>query len=255
MAFDPQEPTAFQLVATPVVEERSCLVFVPQKKLLNSTSIARGTTLATFCGANQLANIGEGITHGYGDYTLTEPADAPSGYLGFYFCKPKTAEQAGTAIRSYYDVEPSYYWPPVLQQIDTLQKPDGTYSLKPTFKESYDGPTRILVQEFFSPDPFTISAPTVMRPLSFDGVLRANLLPYDLNIGSLQLPRCLRGNYTISVALDPPVTIGSITWLNAVMSIPATNFTDWPASLVIDDRQRQVSGGWLRRTVTAYPPT
>lgn len=252
MALDPQEVCTFTTVPTPVVGERACLLQVPEKKFLAATSITRGTTLAAFM---PTVNKGDALTRGFGSYTLTEPADAPPGYLGFMFCKPKTDEEKATAIRSFYDVEPSYYWPPVLTQLEVLQKPDGTYSFEPTFKESYDGPTRILIEEFFSPDPFTITAPSAMRPLSFDGRLKANLLPYDLNVGRLQLPRCLRTQQMISVALDPTITIGAITWLNAVMVIPATNYTDWPASLVIDDRQRLVSGGYLRRKVTAYAPS
>jgi hypothetical protein len=44
------------------------------------------------------------------------------------------------------------------------------------------------------------------------------------------------------------------TYTQAYMEIPATNVTDWPATLVISDQQRQDTGLWVRRKVTAYKP-
>jgi hypothetical protein len=76
---------------------------------------------------------------------------------------------------------------------------------------------------------------------------------YDDIRGELHLPRCLRAaqSYTL---LIPPYTVGATTFTQCSISIPATDPTAWPSTLVIDDDQEQVAGGWLRKRVTATKP-
>jgi len=252
MGLNSQEPCAFKVVPTPVVTERAGVLYVPEKYFKESTVVTRGTTLAAFLPGVDKADA---LNRGYGAYTLTEPTEAPDGYLGFYFNKPKTSEQKATAIRNpVYEREPSSYWPPVVNSIVALEKSDGTWTFELSMKESYDGPVWTKTEEFFSPDEFDITQPTGMRPLSFDGRLRVGGLPYDSDYGRLQLPRCLRSAASFVVTI-PSFTIGAINYTSASMYVEATpNYTDWPATLITYDKQRQVSGGWLRRTVTEYKP-
>ena len=82
---------------------------------------------------------------------------------------------------------------------------------------------------------------------------------YWYSVGNLNLEACLHTAINIGVVLDPPVvvTIGYNTTINynfAYLNDGATNFIDWPDELVIDDRQREVIGGFVRRRVTALSP-
>lgn len=187
------------------------------------------------------------------DYVLSHTAKGGPQLRNFYFTKAKTAEQAATAISSNYDVDPSSYWPPVLLRIEQYARPDGTWTLKPIYKEAYSGPMHVLIEEFFSPTPHAISLPTSMRPQGVDDVVRPNA-PFDFSIGRLVLKECLHGPINLALPLDPPIVDGAVTYLNGVLYVPATNLTDWPATIVLDDRQRQVLGGWLRRRVTGIKP-
>lgn len=251
MALDQQEGTHYELLDTPNVAERAVLLWVSQRNLDASSVTTEGTTLANFLDG---VNKGSAILDGYGSYILTKHGGTKSGFVGFIFGKPKTAEQAATAIRTSYDVESSYYWPPVLLRIEQYAKTDGTYTLKPIYKEAFSGPTRMMIEEFLSPTPHTIAVPQTMQPQSFDDVVRVQA-PFDYSIGRLVLKECLHGAINLSLPLDPPVVDGALTYLNAFLYVPATNMTDWPATLVVEDKQREVAGGWLRRKVTAIKPS
>jgi hypothetical protein len=78
------------------------------------------------------------------------------------------------------------------------------------------------------------------------------------SVGNLNLDPCLHYAINIGVVLDPPivVTVGSITFNYnfAYLNDVATNYTDWPNEIVIDDRQREILGGFVRRRVTALSP-
>lgn len=186
-------------------------------------------------------------------YRLVHAAKAGELKRNFYFVENIGAGAIGTAIKSSYEVRSSSYWPAVLLRIEQYAKADGTYTLKPIYKEAYSGPVRVLVEEFFSPTPHTIAVPEIMRPQSFDDVVRVNA-PFDFSLGRLVLKECLHGAINLSLTLDPPVVDGAVTYLNASLYVPATNLTDWPATLVISDQQREVLGGWLRRKETEIKP-
>jgi hypothetical protein len=77
---------------------------------------------------------------------------------------------------------------------------------------------------------------------------------YWLSVGTFNLEPCLHDAISITVPLDPPLTIGVSNYSTASLTDTATNYIDWPDTLVIDDRQREVLGGWMRRRVTALRP-
>lgn len=188
-------------------------------------------------------------------YQLTHAEKAGVLRRRFYFTKTRSAEEIATTIKSSYEVDPSFYWPPVLTGINVYPRDDGTYTFKPIYKEAYQGPTRLLIEEFFSPVPFTIPTYEAMMPQGADEVVQVVGSIKDWSIGRLVLKSCLHGVISFVLPLDPPVSEGILTYVQGSLFIAATNMTDWPATLVLDDRPREVLGGWLRRKVTAIRPS
>lgn len=187
-------------------------------------------------------------------YQLTNTEKAGVLRRRFYFTKTRSSEEIGTAIKTSYEVDPGFYWPPVLTSINVYPRDDGTYTFKPIYKEAYQGPTRLLIEEFLSPVTFSIPTYQAMMPQGADAVVQVVGSSKDWIIGRIVLKACLHGALSYVLPLDPPVTEGIITYVQGALFIPATTMTDWPATLVIDDRQREVPGGWLRRKVTAIRP-
>jgi hypothetical protein len=206
------------------------------------------------------------ITHGCNvispldEYVLVHAEKAGELQRRFYFAPDLPRETAQTPFRTYYETEPSMYWPKVLLSLKAYRRSENdAYIVRPRYKEAYQGPTRVKIEEFFSPTPFEIPLyePMVERGLNeeigfeyYDGVDG----PYWLSVGSLNLDSCLHPAISITVPLNPAIEIGIVTYTTASLSDTATNYEDWPDELVIDDRPRQVLGGWVRRRVTALRP-
>jgi len=176
----------------------------------------------------------------------------------FVFAPNLSREDAHTAFRSYYDTEPSMFWPPVLLTIKGYKRLDESYVARPRYKNAYQGPTRVRIEEFFSPVEFNLP---LYEPMIEQGVddevgysFASGGTTYYVSLGPLNLIPCLHAAISIAIPLDPTVTIGMVTIAFATLSVNATNYTDWPDELVIDDRQRQVLGGFVRRRVTALRP-
>lgn len=111
-------------------------------------------------------------------------------------------------------------------------------------KEEYSGPSPAVVQEYWSNVPFTgLDTPVRMAPKSislqtplFSVSIRPSLHPaFDIiaNIGNT----------------DPVYASNTLT-----QPVVATNFPDWPSSLLVSDAQRPFRGGYLRTRVTVSPP-
>ncbi len=193
-------------------------------------------------------------------YRLIQANKAGYQLRSFYFAPNLSRESAQTPYRSYYETEPSMYWPKVLLSLKAYRRSEtNAYIVRPRYKEAYQGPTRVLIEEFYSPTPFEIPLyePMVDRGLNeeigfeyYDGLDG----PYWLSVGSLNLDSCLHTAISITVPLNPVIEIGIVTYTTASLWDTATNYTDWPDTLVIDDRQREVLGGWVRRRVTALRP-
>lgn len=197
-------------------------------------------------------------------YRLIHSAKAGFQMRQFVFAPTLTREAAQTPYRSYYETEPSMYWPKVLLSYQRYKRVENdTYIIRPRYKDAYQGPTRVLIEEFYSPSPFEIPLyePMQERGLNEEiGLSFSYPIPpgdgtvYWLSVGTFNLDSCLHGVISITVPLDPAIEIGIITYTTASLSDDATNYTDWPDTLVIDDRQREVLGGWARRRVTALRP-
>ena len=197
-------------------------------------------------------------------YLLVNTSKVGPAQRQFIFVPPLTDEQVQEPYRTYFDLEPSMFWPRVLLSIQTSKRLfDSVFVSRPRYKEAYQGPTRVRIEEFYSPTPFEIPIyePMIDRGLNDEiGVqVASGFQSFWYSVGNLNLEACLHPAIYISVVLDPPVvvTIGYNTTINydfAYLNDGATNFIDWPDELVIDDRQREVTGGFVRRRVTALSP-
>lgn len=258
----------YSLIPAPDVARRVVQLFVPQQFFKASVAVTEGVTLTAFLSSLSAMDKTNVLNDGYGSYLLTQSdlsdTGGKDGMLSFYFAPPLTELEIATPYNTYYEVEPSMYWPKVLLSIRASKRLfDQTYVARPRYKEAYQGPTRVRVEEFYSPRTFEIPVyePMIDRGLNDEiGVYVANgFNSYWYSVGNLNLDQCLHPAINISVVLDPPVvvTIGYNTTINysfAYLNDTATNYTDWPDEVVIDDRQREVAGGYVRRRVTALSP-
>jgi len=249
--MNPQEPNVLSITDTPKPGEYGIVVRVPDHLMGTFTMPTIGST--TYANSAlpgkvrpQHATIGAMVfmfNKGGGD-----------GYHSFYFITPRTGGDESVAFKSYTKLVPSMYWPPVLSTLDFGMNREGNYRLTPIWsRDAYNGTTLVTVEEFYSHTPHTITNPT-FRPESFDGLLSVvGGGAYDDIRGELHLPRCLRNALTLTVLITP-YTVSGVTFTQASITIPATTPTAWPSTLVIDDDQEQVAGGWLRKRVTATKP-
>jgi len=251
MAREQQELCSFTTERTPNPAERVGVLFIPEKYFKDTTSVVIGTALNAF-----LPGVvkDDANSRGYGSYILTDTVDAEAGLLGFIFAKPKTEEQKATAFRTTYDIDPSVYWPPVLRGLTWTPilryKSAGggatyveRYNWDIDMRDAYDGPTKVVITEYLSPTEFIIPVPEILRPEGFN---------FDYVLGNLEMPRCLHGAFNFSFSTGTtnylyPYTISE-------KSVLATNYTEWPTTLVISDTQRRVNGVHHRTTVTATRP-
>lgn len=254
--MDTGEPNVFQTQATPKAGEVGFVVRVMDSEVGKFTMPTPRVTTYAACELPNKTRLHDSDFSAH-VFAFNEPG--PGNYHSFYFLPPRTSEEALVAIESYTEVDPSNYWPPVLTALPYYRRQDGSYTFKPTFKGPYSGPTQTLVEEFFSHTPHAITLATQMRPEPFDGLLQivgsgaGSGLFYDYFMGSIELRSCLRANFEFTLTI-PTFTISGVTYTQAYMLVPATNVTDWPDTVVIDDRQRKVAGGYLRRRVTASKP-
>jgi hypothetical protein len=201
----------------------------------------------------------------FGSYLFIKDEEGPSGYHEFIFAPPLTNEQVQTPYRTYFDTEPSMFWPKVLLSLNVFNRllEGGAYVARPRYKEAYQGPTRVRIEEFYSPSPFVIPVYEPMIDRGLNDEIGTNVSSgfntAFYSVGTLNLDSCLHAAIRITVVLNPPVivNIGSnntITYSFAYLNDAATNYIDWPNEIVIDDRQREILGGFVRRRVTALSP-
>jgi hypothetical protein len=254
--MDSGEPNVFQTTATPKTGELGFVVRVMDSVMGTFTMPTPGSTTYAACKLPNKTRMHEANFKSC-VFAFNEPG--PGNYHSFYFLPPRTSEEALVTIESYYEIDPSTYWPPVLTALQPYLLENLHYTFKPTFKGPYSGAARVLVEEFFSHTPHTITLSTQMRPETFEGVLQitgaatAGGIPYYYNMGELELKSCLRGSYSF-VLPSPTFTVGIVTYSDCTMVVPATNVSSWPDTVVTQDGQRKVAGGYVRRRVTASKP-
>lgn len=224
-------------------------ITVPERDLDYSSALPALATLWSAC-PKWLKEV-ERVPLSLQSYTLTWHQSAGDARI-FFFSPPDTEGQQSTAFKSETNVEQGIYWPPVLVDLFALQDPDGNYTFKPYYKEA-SGACEVTVEEFFSATKFNISITEEMMPLPYDDVVRVGGLTFDYSFGRCQLKQCLRGARLLNL-VTPTVEVNGISYPFSYLYIGETNYSDWPATRVLEDRQQQVLGGYLRRRVTAASP-
>lgn len=108
----------------------------------------------------------------------------------------------------------------------------------------YSGPCKARIVAKWQPDEFDDVAPDVP------------MLPIPISVAtpyfSLSIPASLHEEYNLTFTngtTDPVFKLGVLNFTSA-----ATNYTDWPATIVAQDTQKPYKGGFLRETVTIYKP-
>ena len=247
---DPREQTPFETVATVMPGVVSGQLWVQQDKLFHSTSMAVGTALRSFLPQVQK---GDALARGFGDYVFTDNGPVDRGWHSFFFAKPFTSGEKTTAFRTMTEVRGGIYWPAILASgnIYNFQAYDGdgvAYTADVIWdfnvRDSYDGPTRVVIEYFASHEPHTISMPTSMQP---EGGT------FYYGVAQVSIPKCLHPSLTLTYSTGNEST--RFPYQTFSKTFPATNVTSWPATIVIDDGETFDNGIYVRRKVTAYRPT
>ena len=142
-------------------------------------------------------------------------------------------------------------WPAVLERFVTnaWAKRDGSYRylVYPDYKRyGYSGPTSVLVEQFWQPEPFQSIGPD------------APMIPVPLEVQT-PIGVTYRSIPTLHGAQNITGTTGNtdVTWeyLTWNVNFPATDPPDWPDEIVVSDDQRPYRGGYIRQKMTAFRPS
>ena len=153
----------------------------------------------------------------------------------------------------------NFSWPPVLSGIvvDRWTRRDGGADPVeyPIYKRgAYSGPTRVQVKIYWKDTPWTIGTTAdgsdtelaLIKPMNPEPIL------FQSPIASVSVPPTLHERFRIVAGTGtshPIYTYKGTTW-----TYNATNYTDWPDELVIQDSQRPFRGGFLREKIKAFIP-
>ena len=153
----------------------------------------------------------------------------------------------------------NFSWPPVLSGIvvDRWTRRDGGADPVeyPIYKRgAYSGPTRVEVTIYWKDTPWTIgsSATGSNTELALVKPMHPEPILFQSPIASVSVPPTLHKRFRIvaSTGSNHPIyTYKGTTW-----TYEATNYTDWPPDLVIQDSQRPFRGGYLREKIKAFIP-
>lgn len=161
---------------------------------------------------------------------------------------------AGAAVGGVISLD-SYYttidhsWPPVFKssEVHNWEKHDGTSQKYYPFEfspDGYSGPCKALVEISWSASPQNISGAKAMVPKAI------NLsTPYF----KIATPPCLHGDIDLAVFVGNNDPVYKSAGLNYQRS--GTEYTDWPSSIVVRDKQDVARGGYVRTKWTVYPPS
>ena len=153
----------------------------------------------------------------------------------------------------------NFTWPPVLERIvvDRWTRRDGGADPVeyPIYKRGgYSGPTRVEVKIYWKEDPWVIGTTAtgddtnlaLIKPMHPEPIL------FQSPIASVSVPPTLHNRFIVIASTGtnhPTYTYKGTTWI-----YNATNYVDWPESLVIQDSQKPFRGGYLREKITAFIP-
>jgi hypothetical protein len=181
-----------------------------------------------------------------GDFTAREGRQLSNNW--FLVTTRQLTPTAFAAGGRTYNTTEDHLWPAVLSSIgiDTWTKAEGGSEmyLQPFYsREAYRGPCRATVVERFYINSPIVNAPQVMLPLPIN---------VQTPIAGINIGPTLHDNipFFITNGTEDPV----YDYINIAFNFPATNFSDWPASVIAYDQARPFRGGYLRTTVTIYQP-
>lgn len=262
MPVEPREPTIFETVPTEDVGEVACVLRVTEDRILASTVITAGMTLAAV-GSQLRVDLADAQRRGFGSYILTQPAPKQNGYHTYYFGKPKTDAQKAVPFRSTPD-SMDIPWPNVLRNLygGTVQRELTTETVDvsgtPTtnirtlteFQDRYElipgmsYPTEVLIEEFQSATPWEQfdairPVPTTVRYFYKGQQMSLDCLHDDVVIPDL----------TSSFTRDEEFGTPNARTLPDGQFFPATNPTSW-IPYVYEDGQQFRNGVYYRRRVT-----
>ena len=153
----------------------------------------------------------------------------------------------------------NFSWPPVLDRIvvDRWTRRDGGADPVeyPIYKRgAYSGPTRVEVKIYWKDTPWGIgtSADGTDTELALIKPMNPEPILFQSPIASVSVPPTLHERFRIVAGTGtshPIYTYKGTTW-----TYNATNYTDWPDELVIQDSQRPFRGGFLREKIKAFIP-
>lgn len=167
---------------------------------------------------------------------------------------------ANGLVRSYTTYQ-NYTWPAVLDYIkdENWTRNDGGVDtiVYPVYKKgAYSGPTKVLVELYWTDSdtgfPISTSQDGGHTHIGTINPMLPEPLVFQTPIATVNVPPTLHKQIlvTATTGTNHPVYnyIGT-RWL-----FLATNYTDWPDTLIIADSQRPYRGGYLREKITAYKP-
>lgn len=169
----------------------------------------------------------------------------------------KTTRKATTLVDGEisYDTVVNWGWPAVLTSIrfGVIEYRDretglpyfgrGVYDYE--MKEGYAGPCRATITETWSSTPQAVPSitPLIPRGMDFDFPLTRRF----------SVPECLHPSFTVAE------TVGSnhpeLMPIVSSKTFAATNYTDWPASVIASVSQTPYRGGYKMRVMRVYAPS
>jgi hypothetical protein len=165
MSLDPKEACQFLTRRTLDVKERVAVLFVKEKRFRDNTEADEGMQLREFMPGVPKADA---LERGYGDYRLTGTTEAPAGYLGFTFAKPKTLPVNGGAQPFRTRVKRmKKEWPHWMRMLYAIEDPTVPYEIVTAGGSTFRGrvfdrmeiipggyyETEVTIEEFLSPVP------------------------------------------------------------------------------------------------------
>jgi len=244
------EKVRYELFQVPgTINTRSLVLWVDEKYFKSTTVLTEGTTLANFMTSEDIPK-GDALDS-YGSLVYTGQEERSGGCLRFCFVPPYTGGDIATPVLSIPEFKPALSWPAVLLNLNVVNfeakdsegndyLADVTYI--PYIKEGFSGAVRTLDETFVSQSKFTIPLSPVFLPQP---------IQFYFGIGSFSLSETLHPLIEFNVQVGPDNRYPS---QNFTASFPATNYLDWPASMVVRDEQKFVNGMWIRNKLTAYKP-
>ena len=153
-----------------------------------------------------------------------------------------------TTERSWPDIV-TYPWPAVVTAINIYSLTKGGNPVRaivyPVYKTyGYNGPCRATIREKWTADPPTLVIPTNMRPtpIIFQGAF------YNVNVGPCLHPAF---NFLESAGTDHPDYDPFVH----TETVQATNFIDWPSTIIASRNSVRYKGGYLLREMEVYKPS